>query len=265
MNRRTPRLRVFFARSIRRIERRITELDLIMKVLAKCLWALVAGSCGCVSAALSYDYSGSALAIPDNTGSGVAFNFSLSDQASSITALSVTLNISGGYNGDLYAYLSHGAGFAVLLNRAGIGVTTAGSSAGGYANTGFSITFDSSASGDLHFYQNAGPAYNGSGQLTGTWRPDGRGIDPESAPTAFDSPGTANFNTFNGVNPNGNWTLFLADVSGGAVSTLNDFSNSVTAVPEPVNAALAAFAGITIIVSLLFRRPRNHRRAPRSQ
>src|SRR5690242_4320481 len=34
-----------------------------------------------------------------------------------ITDVNVVLNVSGGYNGDLYAYLVHGSGFAVLLNR----------------------------------------------------------------------------------------------------------------------------------------------------
>ena len=31
----------------------------------------------------------------------------------------MTLNLSGGWNGDLYAYLVHNSGFAVLLNRVG--------------------------------------------------------------------------------------------------------------------------------------------------
>ena len=37
------------------------------------------------------------------------------------TDVQVTLHLSGGYNGDLYAYLTHGDGFAVLLNRVGVG------------------------------------------------------------------------------------------------------------------------------------------------
>src|SRR5437763_417757 len=36
-----------------------------------------------------------------------------------ITDVNVRLNISGGYNGDLYGYLVHSSGFAVLLNRSG--------------------------------------------------------------------------------------------------------------------------------------------------
>lgn len=209
---------------------------------------MTAAVCETASAALLFDYSGSPVAITDNDASGVAFSFSLADPAVSITALTVTLSISGGYNGDLYAYLSHGSGFAVLLNRVGVGSSTPGSSAGGYANTGFAVTFDASAAANVHFYQNNSPSYTGSGQLTGTWQPDGRGIDPESAASAFDSSGTANFSTFTGLNPNGSWTLFIADVSAGSISTLNDFTVSVSAiVPEPVNVALGVFGVLAAV------------------
>jgi subtilisin-like proprotein convertase family protein len=214
--------------------------------------------CGVASASLVYDYSGSAVAIPDNNASGAAFAFSLSDSATYINSLTVTLNISGGYNGDLYVYLSHGSGFAVLLNRVGVGA----SSSSGYANTGFNVTFDAAASANVHFYQNNSPSYNGSGQLTGTWQPDGRGIDPASAPSAFDTASTTtNFSTFTGLNPNGDWTLFVSDVSAGAISTLSDFTVSVSAVPEPTNGALAIFAGIVACVGLWCRVRTTRRRA----
>jgi hypothetical protein len=105
------------------------------------------------------------------------------------------------------------------------------------------VTLNSSGATDLHFYQNHNPAYNGSGQLTGTWRPDGRNIDPGSAASAFDAAGTTSFSSFNGVNPNGMWTLFFADNAPGSVSTVNGFSVNVGAVvPEPVNVALGLFA-----------------------
>jgi subtilisin-like proprotein convertase family protein len=203
------------------------------------------------SAALSYTYSGGSVAIPDNDGSGRAFTFSLSDPTSSITSVDVSFDISGGHNGDLYAYLSHGSGFTVLLNRPGVGVTTGGSGAEGYANTGFLVTLNSGAAADVHFYQNFNPPYNGSGQLTGTWLPDGRSIDPASAASAFDAAGTANFGSFNGVNPNGTWTLFFADNAPGSISTVNGFSVDVTAVvPEPVNVALGVFAAGSLVAGL---------------
>jgi subtilisin-like proprotein convertase family protein len=213
------------------------------------LFTLTLGCCTVAPAGLYYNYSGSPVAIPDNNASGAAFSFSLSDPAVAITEVTVTLNISGGYNGDLYAYLSHGPGFAVLLNRVGVGTTTSGSSPAGYGDSGFAITLSSGAAANVHFYQNNGPEYS-NGQLTGQWQPDGRGIDPGSAASAFDAPGSANFNSFLGANPNGNWTLFFADLSPGGNSTMNGFSVSVSAVPEPVNLALGVFGGLLAAVAL---------------
>src|SRR6185295_644809 len=60
------------------------------------------------------------------------------NDADVITDVNVRVNISGGYNGDLYGYLVHSSGFAVLLNRVG----RTSSDAFGYANTGFNVTLD---------------------------------------------------------------------------------------------------------------------------
>ncbi len=111
------------------------------------------------------------------------------------------------------------------------------SSPAGYGDSGFAITLSSGAAANLRFYQNNEPVYS-HGQLTGQWQPDGRGIDPGSAAAAFDPPGNANFDSFAGVNPNGSWTLFFADLSPGGTSTINGFSVSLSAVPEPENLAL---------------------------
>src|ERR1043166_7457109 len=46
---------------------------------------------------------------------------------------------------------------------------------------------------------------NGNGQLTGTWQADGRS-DPLSS-------SRGSLTDFNGLNPNGTWTLFFADQS----------------------------------------------------
>jgi subtilisin-like proprotein convertase family protein len=204
-----------------------------------------------VFAALSYSYSGPAVVIPDNDATGAAFSFSLSDAATSISSVSVTLDISGGRNGDIYAFLSHDSGYTVLLNRPGRGVSTAGSSADGYANTGFDLTLSSAGAANVHFYQNHSPTYSSSGQLTGIWQPDGRAIDPQASASSFDAGGSASFSTFTGVNPNGNWTLYFADLSALGISTVNGFSVDVTAVPEPVNAALGIFAGLVSILALV--------------
>lgn len=53
--------------------------------------------------------------------------------------------------------------------------------------------------------------------MTGTWQPDGRTNSPGSV---LDSqPPDAFLSSFNGLDPNGDWTLFVADVSGGDTHT----------------------------------------------
>lgn len=150
----------------------------------------------------------------------------------------VSLHLSGGYNGDLYAYLSHGDQTIVLLNRVGVG-TAPGTDAFGYGNSGMNVTFaNGGANGDIHLY-------GGSSVPTGTYAPDGRNVSPLATPSAFNAAGTVDFSVFNGSNPNGSWTLFVSDVvgSGGSHSTVNDWSLDISAVPEPANVALGIFAG----------------------
>ena len=190
---------------------------------------LLAGLSGIAQAAVVYNWTG-AQAIPDNDASGVAFNFTVSDPATSITDIAVTLDISGGFNGDLYAYLSRPDGFAVLLNR--MGRTDANEL--GYSNPGFAVTLSGSLLTDLHLYQAHSPFYNSNGQLTGLWGADGRDLDPDSSGADFDAATRdATLSVFNGLNPNGEWTLFFADVSLGGIATLNSLSVDITAVPEP--------------------------------
>jgi subtilisin-like proprotein convertase family protein len=190
---------------------------------------LLAGLSTIAQAAVVFNWTGSQI-IPDHDASGVAFSFNLSDPATSITDIAVTLDIAGGFNGDLYAYLSHGDGFAVLLNRVG---RTAVNELG-YSNPGFAVTLSGSAPVDLHLYQANSPFYNGNNQLTGLWAADGRDVDPGSSRAALDGAARdATLSIFHGLNPNGDWTLFFADVSAGGISTLNSLSVEITAVPEP--------------------------------
>lgn len=170
------------------------------------------------------------LAIPDNNSVGVSDTETVSSSIFQITSLQVTLNLTGNptaYNGDFYAYLSHGAtGFCVLLNREGRTAT----STFGYADSGINVTFaDSAANGDIHNYQSV--LNPNGGALTGTWQPDGRSVDP--ANSLDTTARTTTLGSFNGLDANGGWTLYVADVSAGQTGTFSNWSLQVTGVPEP--------------------------------
>jgi subtilisin-like proprotein convertase family protein len=159
-----------------------------------------------------------------------------------ITDVSVQLTISGGYNGDLYAYLSHGNVLIPLLNRVGV----SGADAFGSADAGFNVTLNSTGS-DVHW------ATAGGGQLTGTYGVDGRLLNPVTAPAwAFDAAGAMTFGALTGLDPNGSWTLFIADVSGGGgQSQLTSWGLDITAVPEPINVALGVFGAALFVGGFL--------------
>jgi hypothetical protein len=176
-----------------------------------------------------------------------------------ITDISVKLNVSWGFNGDLYAYLSYDGILVPLLNRVGV---TSGN-AFGYGDAGFDVTLSSSAANDVHFYGNFSPGFNGSGQLTNVWQPDGRDIDPNSTPSAFDSASRVTFGSYNDLNPNGTWTLFFADMSaGGGTSQVVSWELDIAAVPEPMNVALGIFAG-AFLATVMGRRALLYWRASR--
>ena len=182
-----------------------------------------------VPGTLSATWTGSQT-IPDNTASGLTFQFLLTaPEPASITNVTVDLFIAGGWDGDLYAYLTHGSGFSVLLNR--IGSST--NNPGGSGASGMNVEFSDSFLTDIH-------AAAGN-PLTGYFAPDGRFVNPFNA---LDSdPRTAMLDSFNNLDPNGSWTLFLADVSPLAVSTVQGWAVNVgTTVPEPGSVALLAMA-----------------------
>lgn len=192
-------------------------------------------------------------AVPAGSPVGVSFTTNLTGMSMggimSISNVTVNLNITGGYNGNLYAYLAGPDGaFAVLLNRTGM----SSSNSFGSPNSGFNITLnDQSNSGNIHNYQSDSPSYNGSGQLTGTWAADGENIDPNSAPSAFDSAtDTAGLLSFAGGNPDGQWTLFLADLASGPQSTIVSWSLNITTVPEPASLSFVMLNGVGLLLLL---------------
>ena len=159
--------------------------------------------------------------IPDGNVAGWSDTRTLSGIADLvITDVNVKLNISGSYNGDLFGYLVHGSGFAILLNRVGAGSGGQPQFTFGYATSGFNnIKLDDSAIPNIHTVQN-----------------------PVTL-TAYASDG-GTLASFNNLDPNGSWTIFFADMASGDSSTVMGWSLEINAVPEPVNLALIALGGI---------------------
>jgi subtilisin-like proprotein convertase family protein len=208
-------------------------------------------------------------AIPDADPNGLALTYNLdlsgiSGPGRTITDVTVGMDITGGYNGDLYAYLAGpNGGFAVLLNRTGVGAGTGTPYTFGYSDTGFNVTLDDTAASSIQYYQNSGyPAsLNGSGQLTGTWQPEGVSIDPQSAPSLFASPpgSPAMLSSFDNTDPSGTWTLFLADLAAGNQSVEGSITVNIVSVPEPATLPLAAIGGLALLALLALRHSRQRR------
>jgi subtilisin-like proprotein convertase family protein len=183
-------------------------------------------------------------AVPDANPVGLISTLTVGGMSGNTVNLTVNLDITGGFNGDLYAYLVSPTGtMVVLLNRVGIGT----GNPYGYGNAGFNITLDSASGNNIHNYQSVGGYTITAGQLTGTWAPDSRTILPNSAPSAFDAAPTGNtFANLDGADPNGIWTLFVADLAPGGQSTIVSWGLTVMTVPEPqtwtlLGGSLAAF------------------------
>ena len=165
--------------------------------------------------------------VPDNDLSGLTITETATGWSGSINNLSVTLNLSGGWNGDLYAYLYHNGVMSVLLNQVG----TPANSGLGYGDSGFNVTLSDTAAYSIHNYQANSPTII-SGVVQGTWQPDGAGLS-----------------LFDGQDASGTWSLYLADLNPGGVMTVNSWGLGLTIVPEPSTLALAGLGGL-----LLFRR-----------
>jgi subtilisin-like proprotein convertase family protein len=208
-------------------------------------WACVppANVQGVVFASQTYEqFDGlESLVIPDGSSAGISDTRTFSIAAEQLTSLSVTLDLSAQYNGDLYGYLVHDDRIAVLLNRSGS--TT--SDRFGYSDSGFQVTLsDNPIDPDIHRYRLVSQPGTGL-PVTGTWQADGRLVDPDAVVDSDLRLGT--LSVFAGCNPNGDWTLYLADLSAGAPSSLNSWRLDVTAVPEPVTAV-----GVSAALLLLF-------------
>lgn len=200
--------------------------------------ALMLTLLGSTVRATLFTSTGTPLTIPDGNVAGIDNTINVSGLASTVSSLTLSLNISGGRNGDLYAYLTHDNATAILLNRVGRGEV-----AGGYTDSGFQVTLqDGDDATDIHVNT------SGGGPLIGTFEADGRNVSPFVSTTS--SPRNSSpFSAFTGGTANGGWTLFIADVNGNSSeSTLDSWSLDITAVPEPVEYALMVFGGIVALV-----------------
>jgi subtilisin-like proprotein convertase family protein len=181
--------------------------------------------------------------ILDNDLSGVSDTRTFTSSIQVISDVNVTLNISGGFIGDFYAYLTHDSGFAVLLNRPG---RTAIESFG-YPDSGFNVTFDDEASnGDIHSYRlTLNPDGNA---LTGTWQPDARNIHPGQS---LDTTSRGSFlDSFDGFDANGSWTLFVADTSPVGEAVFASWRLEVAGVvPEPGTNLLLVVGGVALLLA----------------
>ena len=173
--------------------------------------------------------------IHDASASGLASTRMVSTRITQMTDLNVSLKINGSFNGDLYAYLTHSSGRTVLLNRVG----KRASNNLGYGDDGLDVTFDDAASGgDVHIYRytiNGGshnPALPANTPLTGVWAPDARTNSPL---TVLDTDTRAALlNSFDGLNPNGEWVLFVADLESGDIHTLDSWGLEITGYTSPL-------------------------------
>jgi len=171
--------------------------------------------------------------IPDGNPTGAAFSGDVSDAPGmTVSELTVTLNISGGFNGNLYAYLDAPNGTQVILmDRPGVG----GDNQFGATGAGMNITLqDSGAVNGSIQNETSGAVLSGSYNAAGTLA------------------------DFNGSAVDGTWELFFADeVTGGGTSTLDSWSLDITAVPEPVNMALVIFGLMAIATRVVGARRSN--------
>src|SRR5438094_5397075 len=183
------------------------------------------------------------LEIPDDAPSGLASSKIVSTPIAYITKVKATLKLSGTWNGDMYCYLVHSSGRTVLLNR--VGRRTASSL--GYGDEGFDVTFDDAAN-DIHTYRlqvTGNQSMPITGVLTNVWAPDARTNSPYSV-LDTDSR-TSLLSSFNGLNPNGEWILFVADLESGDIFTLDNWGLEITGYTPPsiANAPVDATAECT--------------------
>lgn len=204
-----------------------------------------------LNAALKFDTG--VKPVPDGSGGLVDSRILTGLPSDPITHLRVELDVAGpdGFLGDLFVTLQRGSGYAVLLNRVG----REPSAPDGYGDQGLKVTFEL-AGPDIHTYRETLGGPPPSGFLTGTWDADGRAVDPSNSVTS--SPRSALLSSFLGLDPNGEWILFLADVNPGGQVFLRGWGLDFAPIPEPAGVGVALGAVLAGLVGA--RRWLGHRR-----
>ena len=207
------------------------------------------------------------LLIPDGNDSGTFSIINIPASTQSITDISITLNLVGGqdgaWNGDFYIYLAHDGYLSVLANRPGVTATKPF----GYGDNGLAqVTFDDNALlGDFHVYQATLNTSDTILPITGTFQPDGRATDPSIV--ALNDPRTAMLSGFHGQNPEGEWRLFLADLSLGGTARLASWELNITTeevLVVPESGPGLAFLGLSVVLIGLTPRYLRRRTSPPS-
>lgn len=178
--------------------------------------------------------------LPDGTGTGYVDTRSVTTLPTSVQELRVRLTLEGTqggmWNGDIYATVQYQAtatspvtAYAVLLNRPGRDDASVDADAG-YEDNGLDVSLGATGP-DIHTYRLLTTPATGAG-VTGNWSADGRDVDPFVVVNA--SLRTAGLAPFQGINPNGLWTLYVEDTTPGGVAKLKAWGLEWTPVPEPM-------------------------------
>ena len=198
-----------------------------MKTILIAVIMLVAASWAEATLVDTQSFTGGSIPVGSPVGTVFTGDYTAAATGNQVLGITVNLSVSGGYNGNLYAYLVAPNGtMVVLLNRPG-----ATGNSMGYAGSGFNgITLSDAGT------QNIQTTWETPGaQVTGTYNAAG---------------GSSALNAFNGSSANGNWELFFADmVKGGGTSTVTGWSLNITVVPEPVPLALGLFAAMLLVLA----------------
>lgn len=156
--------------------------------------------------------------IPDNNCTGITSTITVSGQAASVNtaSLSVTLDITHTYDGDLFIYLIAPNGSVLCLANGN------GGSGQNFTNTIFSDAGQANIS-------------TGTAPFSGTYKPNG-----SLAVQCSTTPTVSTFASIGGgtVNPNGTWSLKIVDQADVDVGTLNSWSISLV---NPVTGSTANY------------------------